>query len=348
MAKPDSWIPLRIEPWRKKTARLSPMARSAYLDLLLAYWQGEELPADDNDALTRLARCTEAEWKQVRSKVLAFFKRDGEFLTQDRADDEKAEAKQRYANKASAGKAGGKASGKKRRSKPEADEEANNEAKSKQDTKQQATQRTLEHSPEGESPHKSPKGNQYPKEFLDFCKAYPSRGKAANPKSPAFKKWKKAIKDGVDPQILIAAAARYKTDMGDKDGTEFVVQMVRWFSEKRWTDTTSEDASQGTDEPPPDLKGWRLAAWKSMGASPYKSWIEPATVSRNSEVVIFCFLTNFRADYFRDHHAHNVLRIMQAEDNTIGKIQVEVAPAGPEEPANEDGLDIPNFMRRQA
>lgn len=112
MARPDTWMPLKIEPWTKKTARLSLAERGAYMDLLLAYWVGGPLPADDEDTLKRMARCTDKEWKQVRTKVLAFFTRDGDVLRQGRADEELAEAAARYERRASAGRSGGQAKAK--------------------------------------------------------------------------------------------------------------------------------------------------------------------------------------------------------------------------------------------
>lgn len=112
MAKPDTWMPLKIEPWTKKTARLSLAERGAYMDLLLAYWVGGPLPADDEDTLKRMARCTDKEWKQVRVKVLAFFTRDGDVLRQGRADEELADAAARYERRASAGRSGGLAKAK--------------------------------------------------------------------------------------------------------------------------------------------------------------------------------------------------------------------------------------------
>ena len=112
MAKPDTWMPLKIEPWTKKTARLSLAERGAYMDLLLAYWVGGPLPADDEDTLKRMARCTDKEWKQVRVKVLSFFTRDGDMLRQGRADEELADAAARYERRASAGRSGGQAKAK--------------------------------------------------------------------------------------------------------------------------------------------------------------------------------------------------------------------------------------------
>lgn len=112
MAKPDTWMPLKIEPWTKKTARLSLAERGAYMDLLLAYWVGGPLPADDEDTLKRMARCTDKEWKQVRVKVLSFFTRDGDVLRQGRADEELADAAARYERRASAGRSGGLAKAK--------------------------------------------------------------------------------------------------------------------------------------------------------------------------------------------------------------------------------------------
>lgn len=112
MAKPDTWMPLKIDPWTKKTARLSLAERGAYMDLLLAYWVGGPLPADDEDTLKRMARCTDKEWKQVRAKVLSFFTRDGDVLRQGRADEELADAAARYERRASAGRSGGLAKAK--------------------------------------------------------------------------------------------------------------------------------------------------------------------------------------------------------------------------------------------
>lgn len=155
--KPDSWMPLHIEPWTKKTARLPAAARGAYLDLLLAYWSGEELPANDDDTLMRLARCTEKEWKAVSAKVLAYFYVEGDLLRNKRADEEKAEAAARYERKSRSGKAGGEASGKQRRSK--------NEAEAEQTAKHQPTQSTLVQSPNGDgdaiaSPPKPPRSTK--------------------------------------------------------------------------------------------------------------------------------------------------------------------------------------------
>lgn len=98
---------------------------------------------------------------------------------------------------------------------------------------------------EKKEPPKAPKGAVvYPESFEGFWKAYPSRGTAANPKHPAFLKWEQTVKDGMEPSELTAAALRYRVNIGEKNGTEFVVQTTRWFKEKRYLDAPAPVAAE--------------------------------------------------------------------------------------------------------
>lgn len=188
-------MPIEIEPWTKKTARLSAAARGAYMDLLLAYWRGEELPANDDEALMRLARCTEKEWAAVGSKVLAYFKRDGDLLTQERADEEKAKAKQRYEQKVSAGQAGGQASVKQKRSRPQAGDK-----------------QTDEHPPERNSTHlehleQSPDGDETPN---GVSHAKPKRAsRLSETWTPSEKDLAHATERGLDASTIAAIAEQF-------------------------------------------------------------------------------------------------------------------------------------------
>lgn len=184
-------MPLQIEPWTKKTARLSAAARGAYLDLLLAYWCGEVLPANDDDALMRLARCTEKEWSAVGEKVKAYFDRNGDRLTQQRADEELASAKQRYEQKANAGKAGARAKREQKPSKPVAEPQ--------QEPKRTPTH--LEQSPNGDN---HPSGDS-------------ARKRAPRPKTIIPTDWQPNEKDkthatdkGIDPARIPAVAEHFR------------------------------------------------------------------------------------------------------------------------------------------
>ncbi len=67
--------------------------------------------------------------------------------------------------------------------------------------------------------------------FERFIKAYPKRA-GNDPKKPARKAWDARIKQGVDPEVMIAAAERYSRfcDATDKTRTEFVKQSQTWLS----------------------------------------------------------------------------------------------------------------------
>lgn len=84
-----------------------------------------------------------------------------------------------------------------------------------------------------EEPPKSPKG-EYPEKFLALRKAYPSRGKSADPNKTAFAAWEKAIKNGADPDELIRLAPTAAP--ADKHGTELVPQLATWLNQERWKD----------------------------------------------------------------------------------------------------------------
>ncbi len=67
--------------------------------------------------------------------------------------------------------------------------------------------------------------------FKRFQAAYPNRA-GNDPKKPARKAWDARIKQGVDPELMIAAAERYGRfcDATDKIGTEYVKQSQSWLS----------------------------------------------------------------------------------------------------------------------
>jgi len=112
----------------------------------------------------------------------------------------------------------------------------------------------------------------YPKDFKEFWEAYPSRGNHANPKKPAFDRWRKITKAGTPPEQILSGAMAYAVAMKktDRDGTEFVAQASTWLNQNRWLD------DYGPPQDNPGLSEWVEAHknWRNggrQGPEPKKS-----------------------------------------------------------------------------
>lgn len=118
---------------------------------------------------------------------------------------------------------------------------------------------------EKKEPPKSPKGEKYPEKFLELRKAYPSRGKAADPNKLAFGAWEKALKNGANPDELIRLAPTSAPP--EKHGTEFVPQLATWLNQERFNDKAV--AANITPFINPEESQWeaRCSTWK-----PGKFW----------------------------------------------------------------------------
>lgn len=66
--------------------------------------------------------------------------------------------------------------------------------------------------------------------FESFWSAFPSDRKGAKPQ--CAQKFERAIKNGIDPQVIISAAERYRDDPNREP--EFTVSPRRWLNEERW------------------------------------------------------------------------------------------------------------------
>ena len=71
--------------------------------------------------------------------------------------------------------------------------------------------------------------------FEEFWKAYPRR-KGDNPRKPAEDKFNRLVKTGIDPQVMIDAAARMALEKPDQVGTPYIPQAMTWLSQQRWID----------------------------------------------------------------------------------------------------------------
>lgn len=85
------------------------------------------------------------------------------------------------------------------------------------------------------TPSKSPKGDGMDSKFDEFWEAYPKRS-TASPKKPARQKFDRAVKNGTDPDSIIAGAKAYAAEMdkAEKAGTEFVAMPATWLNQERW------------------------------------------------------------------------------------------------------------------
>jgi len=107
-SKADTWMPLYIADYLRKTMHLTRDQHGAYLLLLMACWdRGGRLPNDPRQ-LAGIARATAAEWKKLAPVLMEFFTVDGEFLTQGRVMEEREKAQKLSDARRDAGQKGGR------------------------------------------------------------------------------------------------------------------------------------------------------------------------------------------------------------------------------------------------
>ncbi|WP_338688941.1 hypothetical protein V5279_25130 [Bradyrhizobium sp. 26S5] len=76
-----------------------------------------------------------------------------------------------------------------------------------------------------------------PSRFDEFWQAYPRRD-GPNPRKPAETRFNSLVKTGLDPAMLIAAAAKLAADEQARGniGTRFIPQACTWLNQQRWSD----------------------------------------------------------------------------------------------------------------
>jgi hypothetical protein len=83
--------------------------------------------------------------------------------------------------------------------------------------------------------------------FDEFWKSMPKRS-GANPKAPAEKLFKAAVRGGADPDAIIAGAKRCAIVDAAKANTEFIPQTVKWLRDRRWLDYLAVDLPSAGDK----------------------------------------------------------------------------------------------------
>ena len=85
------WMPLYVADYLADTVHLTTAEHGAYLLLLMYYWTHGTLPADEN-AIRRITKLSEANWKRSGKTVLDFFPCVYDTRRNKRADQELAKA----------------------------------------------------------------------------------------------------------------------------------------------------------------------------------------------------------------------------------------------------------------
>jgi uncharacterized protein YdaU (DUF1376 family) len=107
-AKADTWMPLYIADYLRKTMHLTRDQHGGYMLLLMACWdRGGRLPNDPGQ-LAGIARATPAEWRKLSPVLLPFFEIDGADLIQGRVIEEHEKASRLSEARRAAGSQGGR------------------------------------------------------------------------------------------------------------------------------------------------------------------------------------------------------------------------------------------------
>jgi len=134
---------------------------------------------------------------------------------------------------------------------------------------------------ETEAETKKDSGAPAPRPIIDdpfdrFWSAYPKRD-GANPRKPAKAKFEKLVRNGADPEKIIAGAKRYADELAaqNKLSTVYVAQAITWLNQERWGDTEpSKQTPAATSkvfltEDDPRHRAWEKYLIATRGRGPF-------------------------------------------------------------------------------
>jgi hypothetical protein len=102
--------------------------------------------------------------------------------------------------------------------------------------------------------------------FERFWKAYPKR-KGSNPRKTAEEQFFRAVRDGADPEAIIAGARRYAEAEPEIIGTQYVAQALKWLRDERWKDyNEAAVVSLPSEETARKMQVHFLERWRDTGS----------------------------------------------------------------------------------
>jgi len=245
-------MPLYIADYLSATEHLDAAESGAYLHLIMHYWQKGKLPTEDR-FLARIARMTERQWAKAKPTIQAFF---DENWCHSRIESELEKASDKSEKRSEAGSRGGHAKALKNNDAPLANATdllgdlpeqnagkniANGLASSSDSTSQDKISRDKSLSP-----------ISVEKLAVEFYQAYPKRVDPVEAK----KRFAKAVKSGVDPQHIIAAAKRF-AEAHRRAGTpkNFIPAPAVWLNKGSY-DSEDLPVPDGRSTGPPSRELW--------------------------------------------------------------------------------------------
>lgn len=251
MSQKAPFMPLYVADYLADTGHLSTLEHGAYLLLLMHYWRVGKLPTEDRQ-LAHVTRSSLRQWQSIRPQIEPFF--DAEW-THKRVEKERDNATKKASARADAGARGGAAKALKNKDRPLANatglpkQNSSKHLPSSSDLIPEDKDKSL---PSGvvvdevdrvEKPRLKPKTIE--ELFLPFWEIMqPSRGKAPNPRKPAFEKFERLIRQGVPVEDIIGGAKRFEAiERGaGRWGTDKVAQAITWLNQHRWEGYGVEEA----------------------------------------------------------------------------------------------------------
>lgn len=246
-SKSDTWMPLYIADYLRKTMHLNRDQHGGYMLLLMACWdRGGRLPNDPGQ-LAGIVRATPAEWRKLAPVLLPYFEVDGDDLIQSRVIEEHEKAVRLSEARRQAGKQGGRPKKGEAESKMESEQKAIGFSKPKQ-TETHAGVRSSPSPPSDEgfedanaslSPEDD-KPRRYPDDFEEAWRAYPHvQGRSSKPK--ALTAWRKITAGR--RSLMAAAVRRYALEGREPKAECGAPGMHRWLHEERYLDFLAPSAA---------------------------------------------------------------------------------------------------------
>jgi hypothetical protein len=132
-----------------------------------------------------------------------------------------------------------------------------------------------------------------PVAFERFWAAYPDR--PDNPKAAARQVFERRVREGADPEVIVAAAGRYRAFVaGRKLDSLYIPHARTWLSQRRWEDYAEAPVETAAWAPDP---GHPLAfLLEKTGEAYWRSWCEPVALDPDFPTPCLRFRTHLALD----------------------------------------------------